>query len=433
MSNALAVAAVSEVLRSIVESAAQTVVGAATAATGRPETVDPGEEAAAVGVFLYQVTPNPSWRNQELPTRRGDGSTARRPQTALDLHYLLTFFGDEVDQEPERMMGAVVSSLYSAPTLTRERIRQVLPATHELGGTGLDRQVDLVRFVPSPLTIDEMSKLWGMFVQTPYRLSVAYHGAVVLIEPEETAAPSLPVRRRNVYVELLERPILDQVSGEDGPDALVVFGGELVLRGQRLAGDQVRVLVRHGDAEVEAVPDPGDVGGAEIRVALDEPPFPAGSLRAGIAGVRVIHRRLMGEPGAETPHRGVESNLMAFVLRPRIAAGAGLDGLAVTTENAVPPPPPPPPVPAPPAEPVVVVAVEPAVGADQEAVLLLNRSGESHAIPAWRRAADTDPLRFPVTGVSAGTYRVRVRVDGAESLLETDDEGLYVRPRVTLP
>ena len=49
----------SEVLRSLVQTATQTAVAAATARTGRPETVDPGEGNARVGVFLYQVTPNP--------------------------------------------------------------------------------------------------------------------------------------------------------------------------------------------------------------------------------------------------------------------------------------------------------------------------------------------------------------------------------------
>lgn len=331
------------------------------------------------------------------------------------------------------MLGAVVSALYAEPSLTRERVRQILPATHELGGTGLDRQADLVRFVHSPLNLEELSKLWSMFVQTPYRLSVAYQGSVLLIESEETVAPSLPVRRRNVYVELLERPVLDEVEGEDGSNGPIVFGAQLVLRGRRLAGSHTHVVLQLGDKEAEAVPDPSDVTSEEIRITLDEPPFPAGSLRAGITGVKVVHRRLMGEPGFETEHRGGASNLMAFVLRPRIGPGAGLDGLAITTDSAVPPPPPPPPGPAPAAEPVLVVGVEPLVRADQEAVVLLHRPDESHAIPAWRRTSDADPLHFPIASVGAGTYRVRVQVDGAESLLETDDEGRYIRPRVTLP
>ena len=86
-----------------------------------------------------------------------------------------------------------------------------------------------------------------------------------------------------------------------------------------------------------------------------------------------------------------------------------------------------------PAEPILEVGVEPTVGADQETVLLLHRQGESHAIPAWRRSQDTDPVRFPVASVGTGTYRMRIQVDGAESLLETDSEGRYVRPQVTLP
>ena len=166
---------------------------------------------------------------------------------------------------------------------------------------------------------------------------------------------------------------------------------------------------------------------------LTEPPFPADGLRAGVVGVKVVHRRMMGEPGQETEHRGPESNLLAFVLHPRIAPGGDLDGLDVDLDDHVPPPPPPPPGAAPPPEPALTIGTEPAVGADQEAVLLLNGDGESHSIRAWRRAADADPLRFPVSGIAAGTYRLRVRIDGAESPLTTDDEGRYERPRVVLP
>ncbi len=42
-------------------------------------------------------------------------------------------------------------------------------------------------------------------------------------------------------------------------------------------------------------------------------PIPA-ALRAGVQGVQVIHRTLLGQP--PTPHRGFESNAAAFVLRP---------------------------------------------------------------------------------------------------------------------
>ena len=55
------------------------------------------------------------------------------------------------------------------------------------------------------------------------------------------------------------------------------------------------------------------------RIALPlTSPLPAGLL-AGVKGVQVIHRIKMGDP--ETDHRGTESNVAAFVLRPTITNG----------------------------------------------------------------------------------------------------------------
>ena len=49
--------------------------------------------------------------------------------------------------------------------------------------------------------------------------------------------------------------------------------------------------------------------------------------------------------------------------------------------------------------------------------------------------AETDTLVFPISGVAAGDYLVRVQIDGAESALERsadDNNPVYVGPRVTI-
>src|SRR4029450_11043967 len=54
-----------------------------------------------------------------------------------------------------------------------------------------------------------------------------------------------------------------------------------------------------------------------ITVTLPSP-LPAG-LHAGVKAVQVTHQIAMGDP--ETPHRGFESNVGAFVLRPIVKNG----------------------------------------------------------------------------------------------------------------
>src|SRR5436309_11922535 len=95
MSNFLAVATVTAALTEFIQAAIGPDVGAASVTTTRPDGSGTGTPATSVNVYLYQVTPNAAFGNVDLPTRRANGDLVQRPQAALDLHYLLTFLGDE--------------------------------------------------------------------------------------------------------------------------------------------------------------------------------------------------------------------------------------------------------------------------------------------------------------------------------------------------
>jgi hypothetical protein len=203
VSNYLAVATVSAVLRSFL----QMVVSKATApgldisvATGRPEAPQPPDGTARVSLFLYQVTPNAAWRNADLPTRRSDGTVVQRPQAAIDLHYLISFAGDESKQVPERMLGAILPSLHAQPILSRDLIRNFILSAGliYLADSDLADQAELVRLMPLSLTVDELSKLWSVFFQFPYRLSVALQASVVLLDVDVPVERALPVVSRNI-------------------------------------------------------------------------------------------------------------------------------------------------------------------------------------------------------------------------------------------
>ena len=77
----------------------------AQATTLRPDMLSAADgDARGINIFLYQVTTNAALAGNMLPVRRGDGSLLNRPEQALDLHYLLTFSGDEKALEPQRML-----------------------------------------------------------------------------------------------------------------------------------------------------------------------------------------------------------------------------------------------------------------------------------------------------------------------------------------
>ena len=160
-------------------------------------------------MFLYQVTPNPSLRNSDLPTRAADGTLLKRPRAALDLHYLLTFHGDDASLEQQRLLGAVVRELHANPVLTPAMIASVEQSVSFLAGSDLDQQPELVRFTPISFSIEELSKLWSFLLKVDYVLSTAYVASVVFIETDvPPPPPALPVISPTVAALPFAQPVI---------------------------------------------------------------------------------------------------------------------------------------------------------------------------------------------------------------------------------
>lgn len=391
MSNFLAIASVTATLQRELHVAANDAINGARATVTRPDGAAGGAPQLGVNIFLYQVTPNGAQRNADLPSRNSDGTIVRRPRIALDLHYLLSFYGNEAALEPQRLLGGITQRLNSGPILTDTMIKTMLGdgTFNFLAGSDLADEEEPVRFTPLGLSLEELSKLWSVFFQTPYALSVAYQACAVFIEGQETASAGLPVRERSITVLPFRSPTIEIVVSGLGPDLPILAGSTLVIRGKKLQGDVTRVSL----SGLEQTPQPQDLSDDEIKIAL-----PAG-LRAGINSVQIVHKLMLGNPPAE--HRGFESNVAAFVLAPKITK---ITNIATTAAQ-------------------FTIDLDPAVRVSQRATLLLNQvpGGASRVIPLAPVAADTGQVTFPVSGLTPGQYFVRVQVDGAESsLLDLD-------------
>jgi hypothetical protein len=233
-----------------------------------------------------------------------------------------------------------------------------------------------------------------------------------LIESEETPQAALPVRERKVYVVPFSQPVIEQIKSQAKAgdpiiaDQPILTGYNLVVAGRQLRGEDT--LLGIGGLKVT----PADVSDTQIIA-----PIPA-ALQAGVRGVQVIHQRMMGTP--PVPHRGVESNVAAFVLHPMITKNAGQNyEISVTnvaadaggTKKAD-----------------VTVKLTPQVGQRQGVALLLNEfqptaiQARAYSFSAETRAADTDTIEFQISKVVPGDYLVRVQVDGAESPLDVDKD-----------
>lgn len=198
MSNALAIATVTQALALLIESNLSPEMDIAVKVETRKPPAEPPVEPT-INVFLYQVTPNPSMRHTDLPTRASDGTLLKRPVAALDLHFLISAYGEEAELVGQRLIGCVVRTLHEIPILPQELIELAAERPY-LAGSDLADSPQKVRFTPTVMDIDETSKLWGMLHQTPYALSVAYQASLVLIEGREGPVPAKPVERRTVRV-----------------------------------------------------------------------------------------------------------------------------------------------------------------------------------------------------------------------------------------
>ncbi|MFF2658443.1 DUF4255 domain-containing protein [Kitasatospora sp. NPDC058032] len=420
MSNHLAIATVSEALRLlIIRALSPDIPFAVEVGTRKPPSEPPTDPA--ITVFLYQVTPNASLRNLDAPTRTTDGTLLTRPTAALDLHYLISCYGEESRLIGQRLLGCVVRALTEQPVLSRQLIEEAAAQPY-LAGADLAASPQRVRFTAASMDVDELSKLWTALFQTPFALSVAYQATAVLVEGRTDPVAGKPVLRRTVRAvpsrgpvveRVLSRPAGSRDAPEEGP---VTKDRELVVDGSGLRADLV--VVRLGEQRVTV--GPGAVRDDRLVLAVPE------DLPPGVHQVQVLHGlALDGRPAAE--HLAVESNAQTFARQPRILAPIGTadraDGPAGVSAR-------------------LDVRLDLPLRDDQHVLLLLDelhpptgRAGASHQFRAPappRPRSDPFEVRVPVTGLRPTVYLARVQVDGVPSELTVDGDGSFTGPVVDL-
>jgi hypothetical protein len=192
MSNALAIAAVTATLSSLLQNVNQGTGLSGVSITAKPPDKARDGTGNQINLFLYQVLLNAAWRNMDIPQRVRSGETGI-PPLALNLYYMMTSYGDGNDDVlGHRLLGHAMSILYDHPLLGSQEIQAALPGNLN---SELQNQIERVRITFQPLSVEEIFRLWTGF-QTQYRISVAYEVAVVLIESTRPVKTPLPVVTR---------------------------------------------------------------------------------------------------------------------------------------------------------------------------------------------------------------------------------------------
>jgi hypothetical protein len=116
-----------------------------------------------LSLFLYKLSENPSLKNRDfIQDRYANPLRLRGPPLALDLFYLIIPFGNS--ESRQIILEKVMQLFHDFPILDKSLLSDDLvnSGNHEL------------KILLNEITIDDLNKLWSLFPNKPYRLSISY-------------------------------------------------------------------------------------------------------------------------------------------------------------------------------------------------------------------------------------------------------------------
>lgn len=416
MSTALAIAGVTAVLRDrlndglINHNVAGLLGSSVTVSVRAPDRVVPADctESSQLNLFLYQVMPNASWRNERLPGYDSSGQQRLgNPPLALDLYYLISAYSGG-DLHAEILLGYAMQLMHEFPVITRAMLHTALtpspgigdalpPALRALADCGLADQVEQLRITPQTLNSEESSKLWAA-TQSSLRPTAAYQVSVVLIEATRPASSPLPVLSRGEVEPVFHRERGVMVSPDLVPaiptlESIVPAGQQpvaqldrlITLQGHHLDGSNREIWLGNTRFNVNATLA---ASGANLGASM-ELVIPASRAADFPVGVYEAFSRVV--PPGETHVR--ETNHLGFTLAPNITNLP--QSIARNGAGNV----------------LIKIEFTPQLRPGQRVTLLL---GQREIVPK-KFTVPAASLDFLIVAPDIGDYPVRLRIDGIDS------------------
>lgn len=179
MSDALAIASVTEALRALLQNGLNRYadrVGDVRVSVLPPDRIAAGaDERSQLNLFLYRVAPAASGDVQHAKTT----DTARASKLSLDLYYLLTAYGAQ-EFHTEVLLGGALKLLAESPELAAD-------SAVKKQTTMFPKLTSSLKLTPRFLSFEEMSKLWSG-LQARYRPSIVCQVSTVVIEGNVSVA-----------------------------------------------------------------------------------------------------------------------------------------------------------------------------------------------------------------------------------------------------
>ena len=128
-----------------------------------------------LSLFLYKLSENPSLKNQDFvqdgyfnPVR------LRNPPLVLDLFYLVIPFGNS--ESRQIILEKVMQLFHDYPILDKSLL------SDDLINSGNQE----LKILLNEITIDDLNKIWSLFPNKPYRLSISYMITPLMIPSSRT-------------------------------------------------------------------------------------------------------------------------------------------------------------------------------------------------------------------------------------------------------
>lgn len=403
MSNTLAISAVSAAFLRRVLSAANAAVPTAKVRLGMPTAKLAEDAKPLVNLHLYRVEPNATQANEHLPTRDKRGNSRRPSQLALNLHYVLSFYGDHDKFEPDLMLGEVILALEHQPVLSKSTIAAAIDDNDEIEDSNLAKALARLRLTRHLMTLDDFSKIWSIFYQVPYALSLVYEVSHVILETSDPSPVPAPVAQPGLWVSPVAELRLDQAGSAPGNTLAPVWGGVLHVQGKGLGRPDLELEVDGTSLVMDDVVQAPDA----LQVPLKASTFGGTTLSVGVHRLQAIAPRMRAD---QPDHLRPRSNALAFALSPSITLGTITDPGGGTTATGS-----------------VAVLFSPAIESAQSVRLLLDSrdpAKPAHIVLPGREPVDGGAaaanLTFNFSQLPRGDYLVRADVDGLISPVTLD-------------
>ena len=395
MSNALAIAGVTAVIKALLEAGITDnnldapLGGGVLVKNETPS--DSGTPANRLNLLMYQAKENPALRNECYPAYDGRGNRVENAPLALDLQYIITAYGSS-DYHADLLLGAAMQVMHEKPMYDRALISSIINTvsvgTLNLGASNLANQIESIRVTPQKMGGEEMSRIWSAFM-APYRPSAVYQVSVVLIEAEENVATPPAVLSRGsgdsgVAVQSNLVPPIPTLENLTPPNSQtsVVLTDTLTLAGHDLDGSNQTVVFDHRLSEnAVGTIAPATSTAKEWTVAIpNDNTWPAGYYEVS------ANVRLTGETFTRT------TNSLSLALSPSVTT---ITPNRVNANRVD-----------------IALVVAPQVQPGQSVSLIVGSNEFRHDTIS----AATANLSFTETSLAAGDYVYRLRVDGVESI-----------------